>query len=122
MRGDDLWTSGDDGLERLLAAANRERPDAEFTRGVMTHVRRSARRRRVRVWVIGAALAVGILLALGPLVEVATLATSAARTFEWHDEALGSRVAAEIRMYPMPVLAMLLFALGWPVVARWVAR
>ena len=122
MRGDDLWTSGDDGLERLLAAANRERPDAEFTSGVMTRVRRSARRRRVRVWVIGAALAVGVLLALGPLVEVATLATSAARTFEWHDEALGSRVAAEIRMYPMPVLAMLLFALGWPVVARWVAR
>jgi hypothetical protein len=80
---------GDYRLERLLVAANRERPGEDFTGGVMTLVRRSARRRRVRIWVIGAALAPG--------------------------------VAAAIRMYPMPVFA-LLFVLGWPVVTRWVAR
>jgi len=122
MRGEDSRADGDESFERLLGAANRDLSERDFTTEVMKLVRHSARRRRVRMWVIAAALATGVLLALGPLVEVATLATSAARTFDWHDDALRSGLAAAIRMYPMPVLAMLLCALGWPVVARWVAR
>jgi hypothetical protein len=38
----------------------------------MTLVRRGARRRRVRIWV-GVALAAGVVLALGPLVEMPPL-------------------------------------------------
>jgi hypothetical protein len=121
MQRDDWRTGSDEGLESLLAAAGRELAEEEFTAGVMKLVRRSARRRRVRAWVIGAALAAGVLLALGPLAELGTAAWSAARTFAWHDEALLSQLVEETRMYPMPVLA-LLCALAWPIFARWVAR
>jgi hypothetical protein len=121
MRRDDWRSGSDEGLEKLLAAASRELVEEEFTSGVMTLVRRSARRRRLRAWVIGAALATGVLLALGPLVGLGTLAWSAARTFAWHDAGLFSQVVAETRMYPVPVLALLCM-LVWPLFARWVAR
>jgi hypothetical protein len=122
MMQDDRWTEGDGELERLLGAANRELREAEFTSAVMTVVRRGATRRRLRIFVIGVALTAGVLLAFGPLVDVATLAVSAARALEWQDDALGSGLAAMVLMYPMPVLAVLLFALGWPAVTRWIAR
>jgi hypothetical protein len=121
MREDDWRTGSDAGLETLLAAASRGLAGEEFAAGVMKLVRRSARRRRIRAWVIGAALATGVLLALGPLVEWGALVWSIARTFAWHDGALLSRLAVETRMYPMPVWA-LLCALAWSVAARWVAR
>jgi len=121
MRRDDWRSGSDEGIERLLTAAGRELPEADFTAAVMKLVRRSARRRRVRAWVIGSALAIGILLALGPLVELATLAWSAAGTFASHDDALLSELMAETRMYPMPALALLCM-LAWPLVARWVGR
>jgi hypothetical protein len=121
MRGDDWRSGSDEGLERLLTAAGRELRDDDFTAAVMKLVRRDARRRRVRTWVIGTALAMGILLALGPLAELAMLAWSAAGTFASHDSTFLSELVAETRMYPMPVLAVLCM-LAWPLVARWVAR
>jgi len=43
---------------------------------------------------------VGVLLALGPLGDLPTLADSAAGTFEWRD-ALSFDVRAAIRTYPL---------------------
>jgi anti-sigma factor RsiW len=122
MQRDDRWTGSDENLERLLAAASRALPEEDFTAAVMKVVRRSARRRRMRVWVIAAALAAGVVLALGPLVELATAARSLMATLAWNDDAFRAELVASTRMYSMQVLAVLACGLGWPILARWISR
>lgn len=123
MQANDWRTGSDEGLDRLFAAARRELSDDEFTAEVMTPILHGARWRRVRAWAIGAALAAGVALAAGPLVELATFARAAAHTFPWaHADAIRAGLAAATEMYRIPVFAVLVCALAWPVLARWVAR
>ena len=120
MEREDWRTASDEGLERLLGAARCDLPEEDFTAAVMKQVRRSARRRRLRVWVVGSALAIGVLVAFGPLVELARLAESLIRAYGWDGGALRAELVTQ--MHSTPVLAVLVCAFAWPVVARWVAR
>ena len=120
MQPNDWRTGSDAGLERLFAAANRGLPPEPFTAAVMEPVRRRVRARRVRAVVIGAALATGVALAAGPLVDLLGRFATAAATIRWSPAS--ADVVAATQMYRMPVLVVLLCALAWPALARFVAR
>ena len=118
------WRTGNDaGLEKLFAAAYRELPSEPFAEAVMRHIRRSARLRRLRAYVIGSAFAVGVGLAAGPLVDLLARVGTAAATIHWSAvDVLCADVVAATQMYRIPVLVVLLCALAWPALARFVAR
>ena len=123
MQANDWRTGSDEGLDRLFAAARRELSGDEFTAAVMTPILQAARRRRVRAWVIGAAFVASVSLAAGPLVELATFTRAAAHTFPLaHADAIRAALTAATQTYRIPVFAVLVCALTWPVLARWVAR
>ena len=123
MDSNDWRTGSDTGLAKLFAAGHPELPAEPFAAAVMRTVQRSARRRRLRTYVLGCAVGVGVALAAGPLFEllrwlwqVAVVIRSGAA------ETLGADVVAATQMYRMPVLAVLLCALAWLALARFVAR
>jgi hypothetical protein len=123
MQANDWRTGSDEGLDKLFAAARRQLSGDEFTAAVMQPILQGARRGRVRAWVIGASLVAGVSLAAGSLIELATFARAAAHTFPWaHADAIRAALAAATEMYRIPVFAVLLCALTWPALARWVAR
>jgi hypothetical protein len=123
MQANDWRTGSDEGLDRLFAAARRELSDDEFTAAVMKPILQGARRRRVRAGAIGASLVAGVSLAAGPLVELATFVRAAAHALPWRDaDAIRAALVAATEMYRTPVFAVLVCALAWPVLVRWVAR
>ena len=100
-------------FERLFAAANEVLSADVFTAEVMRRIRR---RSLVRLGVLGAAAALGLALALGPILGAVDFGSAALLTAaqRWHD-------TAWIEAYRVP-LALLLVSLGWPLLVRLLAR
>ena len=114
---------GDEDLEALFSTLNRDITDAEFTAGVMRHVRDRRLRRSARTWVVAAAAIVGVVAALGPVVDLLAGAFGpAAGLWAALTSADASVVLGWAEMYRLPVLAAALCLAAWPVLARWIAR
>jgi H+/Cl- antiporter ClcA len=114
---------GDAHLDALFSTLNRELTDAEFTTNVMRRVRDAQLRRAGRAAVIAAAAAIGVAVALGPVVDlIAGALDPAADLWSALRSTDASAALGWLDMYRLPAFVVALCLAAWPALARWIAR
>jgi hypothetical protein len=106
-------TDDDQDFFSAFSAANAELPQEPFTQDVLRRVRRRIWMRRA---VLGSACVIGALSALGPLVELTVQSEIGVRTLmvQWRDASWYSQYGL--------TMVFLSIGVGWPMLARWLAR